>query len=339
MNDIRNDDEHIHALFAQVAADPAPPLGFTADGIADLGRRGARARRIAAVSSATAGIAAVGIAVATLPGTGGSGRVAAGSTPTSSALAGSTTVRPDPICVADVAKAFQGMPDPLSEKLALQECPAMRAIGKVFAPQGRHFTETNSAGRAITPDIVWGETGYQDMVTGTSAGLCYTEDGRAPVPNQERCAGTPAVLFGIDFSLPGAPDPSPQTGDMSLANRKPGVADGFANWNQKSSTTLKDGSTVTVSEVQNGDRVAMKARRVLTSGAALTITAIDAYDSTSAVEQPGSVYNPFPFTLDQMAAAVSVEQFVSPSALKEMPPLPGVPVGSSASSHPSSSHG
>lgn len=336
MNDIRNPDESVHALFAQVAADPAPPLGFTADGIAALGRRGARTRRLAAVSGATAGIAAVGIAVATLPGTAGPGRAVAGSTPTSSARAASTTAPPDPVCVADVAKAFKDTADPLAEKLALQECPALRAIDKVIDPRGGHLVEIDSASRAITPDVVWGEMGFRDKLVGTSASLCYTEDGRAPTPSQGLCDDLPGVFFSVNFSLPGAPDPSPQTGDMTLADRKPGVADGTAMWNEKSRTTLKDGSVVTVSEVQNGDRVAMKARRVLTSGAALTITAIDAYDSSSAVEQPGSVFDPFPFTLDQMATAVSVEQFVSPTVLEEMP-LPGGPVRTSPGSPPSGS--
>jgi hypothetical protein len=339
MNDIQNPDEHVHALFAQVADDPAPPLGFTADGIAALGRRGARTRRVAAVSGATAGIAAVGIAVATLPGTAGPGRVVVGSTPTSSARAASTTAPPDPVCEADVVKAFKNAPDPLAMKLARQECPALRAIDKIFDPQGGHFIEIDSAGQAVTPDIVWGAMAFQDKMIGTAVSLCYTEDGRPPTGNQSLCADLPGVVFSVNFSLPGAPDPSPQTGDMTLADRKPGVGSGFANWNEKSRTTLKDGSTVTVSEVQNGDRVAMKARRVLTSGAALTITAIDAYDSTSAVEQPGSVFDPFPFTFDQMAAAVSVEQFVSPTVVEEMPVLPRASIRWPTGSQPSSNRG
>jgi|GEM_PF-5677840 len=338
MNDIRNPDESVHALFAQVAADPAPPLGFTADGVAALGRRGVRTRRLAAVSGATAGIAAVGIAVATLPGTAGPGRAVAGSTPTSSARSGSTTAQPDPVCVADVAKAFTNTGgDPLSEKLALQECPALRAIDQVFDPHGGHLVEIGSAGQAITPDIVWGGMWSQDKVAGTSASFCYTKGGRAPTPSQGLCADLPGVFFTVNFSLPGAPDPSPQTGDLTLADRKPGVGSGSAKWNEKSRTTLKDGSVVTVSEVQNGDRVAMKARRVLTSGAALTITAIDAYDSTSAVEQPGSVFDPFPFTLDQMATAVSVEKFVPPTVLEEMKP-PHFSMPSSTVSPPGGSH-
>lgn len=334
MNDTPHHEDSVHALFAQVADDPAPPLGFTADGIADLGRRGARTRRLAAVSGATAGIAAVGIAVATLPGTAGAGRAPADATTTSVPVAPSTAP-PDPFCQADVAKAFKNTQAPLSTKLALQECPALRAIDKIFDPQGRHLVETGSAGQAVPPDIVWGEMAFKGKATGTTAGFCYTNDGRVPAQGAAMCDSLPAVVFSVSFTLPDASDPSPQTGDMTLANRAPGVGSGFAAWDEKSRMTLKDGSTVTVSEVQNGDRVAMKARRVLKSGAALTITAIDAYDSTSAIEQPGSVFDPFPFTLDQMAAAVSVEQFVSPTVLEEMPSLPVdppiSPVGSSSS--------
>jgi hypothetical protein len=337
MNEIRNPDEPVHALFAQVADDPEPPLGFTADGIAALGRRSVRTRRLAAVSGATAGIAAVGIAVATLPGAVGWGPATPGSSSTSSAAA-ATTVPRDPICEADVAKALKNTytVDPLAKKLALQECPALRAIDKILDPQSKHLSETDAERQPITPDLVFGAWGIQGKIVGTMAGLCYSGGSPTSTGNPAMCEGLPAVSIDVMFSLPGAPDPSAQTGDMTLADRKPGVGSGSAKWNEKSRATLKDGSTVTISEVQNGDRVAMKARRVLKSGAALTITAIDAYDSTSAIEKPGSVFDPFPFTADQMAAAVSVEQFVSPTVLEEMP-SPGLPMQPSPDPQPSSS--
>ena len=237
-----------------------------------------------------------------------------------------------------MAKAFKGLPDPLSEKLALQECPALRAIDKLFDREA-HTSSRSAVPTSRPRPTSCGKTGFQGKVTGTSALLCYTKDGRAPDPNRGVCTDLPGIFLSVTFSLPGAEDPSPQTGDMTLANRQIGVGSGAANWNEKNRKTLKDGSTVTVSEVQNGDRVAMKARRVLTSGAALTITAIDAYDYTSAYEQPGSVFDPFPFTFDQMAAAASVEQFVPPTVLEEMPAVPTVPVRTSTGSQPSSSRG
>ena len=336
MDHDQNHDDRIHGLFAQIAADPAPPLGFTADGIADAGRRGARTRRVAAVGGATAGIAAVGLAVAALPGPGGSGRATtATTTPTKTSAAATSSPAPtDPACESDVAKAF-AYPDPAGKEVALQECPALRAIDEIFDPAGRHLVESNSAGSKITPDIVWGTSfDKTGKASSTSAFICYNNTGPATVMNQGTCTEQPVVFISVTFALPGAPDPEPQSGDMTLADRKPGVSSGSAPWIEKSSSTLKDGSKVTVGEVQNGDRVAMKARRVLPSGASLTIVAFDGYDESSATEQPGSVYDPFPFSIEQMAAAASVEQFVSPDALTSVQspgPFhpPGTPVTSS----------
>jgi hypothetical protein len=317
MTDNQNRDDRVHDLFAWIADDPAPPLGFTADGIADAGRRGARTRRIAAVGGATAaGVAAIAIAVAALPGAVGSGRgVTAASPKTSAAATSSPSAASDPVCEADVAKAVPNVPrDPGNEtrkRLALQTCPMLRAIDAVLDPSGKHLVEGGLGGAASRPDIA--SAGMNDKgkaVFGPSASLCYNNEGLASNRDQAMCADLPEVAIDITFSFPGEPDPSQQTGDMTLANRKPGVGGGSTAWIEKSTTTLKDGSTVTISEVQNGDRVAVKARRVLTSGSALTIVASDGYDSTSAVEQPGSVYNPFPFTLEQMAAAASVREFV-----------------------------
>lgn len=331
-------DDRVHELFAQIADDPAPPLGFTADGIAGLGRRGARTRRVAAVGGATAGVAAIGIAIASLPGAVGSGRTAT-ATSTSTSLKSSTPAatsssKPaDPVCEADVAKAFPDSVNRPERKLALQACPALRAIDTIFDPTGKHLVEVNGQLEAITPDIVWGEMGGKEGVSGTMANLCYNNEGKASTKNQGMCAELPEVAIQVTFSLPGAADPIPQFSDMTLADRKPGVGGGSAAWTEKSSTTIQDGSKVTVSEIQNGDRVALKARRVLPSGAALTIVAWDGYDSTSAVEQPGSVFNPFPFTLEQMAAAASVDQFVSPDALYDLTPLPSM-TGSGPSPSP-----
>lgn len=323
MNDDQNlpaghPGDRVHDLFAQIADDPAPPLGFTADGLAGLGRRGARTRRIAAVGGATAGVAAIGIAIASLPGAVGTGRTVAATPPSTSlkpTSSASSSAPSDPVCAADVAKAFPHAGNDLDRKLALQQCPALRAIDEIFDPTGKHLVEVNGQLEAIAPDIVWGEMGGKNGVSGTMANLCYNNEGQASTKNQGMCADLPEVAIQVTFSLPGAGDPIPQFSDMTLADRKPGVAGGSAPWTEKSSTTIKDGSKVTVSEIQNGDRVALKARRVLPSGAALTIVAWDGYDSTSAVEQPGSVFNPFPFTLEQMAAAASVEQFVSPDVL------------------------
>lgn len=316
MNDHQNHGDRVHDLFAQIADDPAPPLGFTADGIAAAGRRGARTRRIAAVGGATAGVAAVAIAVAALPGVVGSGRNSGTATPTiKPATTTSSSAAPDPICAADVAEAFPYEPRESAYKtrvdLALQVCPMLRAIGTVLDPSGKHLVGNSGSGSAIRPDIGLPEIGGNEQkIFGVAAQLCYNNEGLASNRDQAMCAELPEVALSVSFSFPGQPDPAPQSGDMSLANRKPGVASGTAPWVPKSTMTLKDGSTVTVSEVQNGDRVSVKARRVLTSGWALTIVAWDGYDSTSAVEQPGSVYNPFPFTLEQMAKAASVDEFV-----------------------------
>ncbi|MEY9935463.1 hypothetical protein ABH926_010145 [Catenulispora sp. GP43] len=317
MNDTHNHDDRVHAMFAQVADDPAPPLSFTADGIAAAGRRGARTRRLAAVGGTTAGIAAVGIAVAALPGAVGQGRATTAAGPTkavTSPLAAPTSAPYDAVCAADVS-AVLTLSDPTGKKVALQECPALRAIDGILDPAGKHLVETDASGRVIAPDIVWGETMVKGKAVATSAGLCYNNQGRASNPHQADCEELPQVFVSVTFSLPGAPDPSQMSSDMTLANRAPGIGTGAAAWIPKSTKTLKDGSTVTVSEVQNGDRVSAKARRVLKSGAALTIVAVDGYDNSSATEQPGSVYDPFPFTLEQMAAAAGVEQFVAPDAL------------------------
>jgi hypothetical protein len=211
----------------------------------------------------------------------------------------------------------------------------MRAIDAILDPSDKHLVESNSAGSMIPPDIAWGITGRDKAGKALSASgfLCYNNTGPATVLDQGTCTQLPQVSIRVTFALPGVPDPAPMSGDMTLADRKPGVGSGSAPWIEKSTTALKDGSTVTVSEVQNGDRVAMKARRVLKSGAAMTIEAVDGYDQSSAIEQPGSVYNPFPFTLDQMTAAASVEQFVSPDALtsvQELATSPGAPAKTSA---------
>ncbi|WP_194899699.1 hypothetical protein [Catenulispora pinisilvae] len=334
MNDNQSHDDHddhgdrIHDLFAQVADDPGPPLGFTADGIAGLGRRGARTRRLAAVSGATAGIAAVGIAIAALPGAVGSGR--AGASVASGGPSASPSAPADPICVADVTNAFaaeSGVDKSAAETVAYQECPALRAIDAVLDPAGTHLTELNARQESITPDVVWTYIGNRsDGFNGTTANITYSNKGQA--------TALPSVAISVTFSLPGASEPAPLSSDMTLADRAPGVAPGSAPWVQKSSTTLKDGSKVTVGEVQNGDRVSMKARRVLPSGAALTIVASDSYDTASATEKPGSVYDPFPFSIEKLAEAASVEQFVAPSAVKSYPISPAgkVPSGGPSSS-------
>ncbi|MEZ0107656.1 hypothetical protein ABH920_001648 [Catenulispora sp. EB89] len=315
MTDNQYRDDRVHDLFAQLAEDPAPPLGFTADGIADVGRRGARTRRIAAVSGATASVAAIAIAVAALPGAVGSGRGgASGSAKISAVATSSSPAAPDPVCAADVAKAFVQVPNDAGnearKRLTLQTCPMLRAIGTVLDPSGKHLVEANGGGLAERPDITSAGVESNGKKLGPVANLCYNNEGLASTRNQAMCAELPEVAIEVTFSYPGEPDPSPQTGDLTLANRGPGVGGGSTPWIEKSTTTLKDGSTLTLSEVQNGDRVALKARRVLASGSALTIVAWDGYDSTSAIEQPGSVYNPFPFTLEQMAAAASVKEYV-----------------------------
>ncbi|MBS2539655.1 hypothetical protein KGQ20_43625 [Catenulispora sp. NF23] len=339
MNDNQSHHDHgdrIHDLFAQVADDPAPPLGFTAEAIAGVGRRGARTRRLAAVSGATAGIAAVGIAIAALPGAVGSGRAgaspASGGPPASSSASssGSSSAPSDPKCVADVTNAFAdnpGVDNSAARSVAYQECPALRAIDAVLDPAGTHLTELDGRQKAVTPDIAWTYIGYGgEGYNATKADITYSNKGQA--------AALPSVAVSVTFSLPGAQDPAPLSSDMTLADRAPGVAPGSAPWVEKSSTTLKDGSKVTVGEVQNGDRVSMKARRVLPSGAALTILATDSYDTASATEQPGSVYDPFPFSVEKLVEAASVEQFVAPSAVRSIPTAPGMnhPSGGPSSS-------
>ncbi|WP_194907103.1 hypothetical protein [Catenulispora rubra] len=314
MTDHQYRDDRVHDLFTQLADDPAPPLGFTAEGIADIGRRDARTRRIAAVGGATAGVAAIAIAVAALPGAVGAGRGVASGSPKISATSSSPAAS-DPVCAADVAKAVPNVPrDPgngVRRSLALQTCPMLLAIDAVLDPSGKHLVGADSGGLAMRPDIALvAASDKGKVVYGPMASFCYNDEGPALSRDLTMCAHLPEVAIQVVFSLPGEPDPSPQTGDLSLANRKPGVGDGSTAWIEKSTTTLKDGSKLTLSEVQNGDRVALKARRVLASGSALTIVAYDGYDSTSAVEQPGSVYNPFPFTMEQMAAAASVKEYV-----------------------------
>ena len=336
MNDNQSHDDHddhddhgdrIHDLFAQVADDPGPPLGFTADGIAGLGRRGARTRRLAAVSGATAGIAAVGIAIAALPGAVASGR--GGASAASGGPSASSSPPADPICVADVTNAFaaeSGGDNSAEKAVAYQACPALRAIDAVLDPAGTHLTELDAHRKAITPDVVWTYIGERAVFNSTKADITYSNKGQA--------TALPSVAVSVTFSLPGAEDPALVSNDMTLADRAPGVAPGTAPWVQKSSTTLKDGSKVTVGEVQNGDRVSMKARRVLPSGAALTIVASDSYDTTSATEKPGSVYDPFPFSIEKLAEAASVEQFVAPTAVTSVPAAPGMnhPSGGPSSS-------
>ncbi|MEY9861138.1 hypothetical protein ABH935_006778 [Catenulispora sp. GAS73] len=317
MTDNQYRDDRVHDLFAQIADDPAPPLGFTADGIADVGRRGARTRRIAAVGGATAGVAAIAVAVAALPGAVGTGRGVTSGSPKISPAAtssSSSSVAPDPVCAADVAKAVvqvagdQGYE--ARKSLALQACPMLRAIGTVLDPSGKHLVEADISGLAVRPDIASTEVVTSGRMLGPVANLCYNYEGAASTKNQAMCAELSEASIEVVFSYPGEPDPSQRTGDLTLANRGPGAGTGSTSWIEKSTTTLKDGSTLTLSEVRNGDRVALKARRVLASGSALTIVAADGHDTTSAIEQPGSVYNPFPFTLEQMAAAASVKEYV-----------------------------
>jgi hypothetical protein len=305
--------DRVHELFAQLADDPAPPLGFTADGIAGIGRRGARTRRIAAVTGATAGVAAVAVAVAALPGA-----VASGSR-TSAAASSSAPVTPT--CTAGAGRVFSEAKTSdvdLNRRLVLEVCPAMRAIAPVFDPTGRDLAE----GGGI-PDFVGVLIPGMDAATGTGAvygmmfGLCYHGQGSASDGKHVGCHEPSEVGMQVFFNLPGASDPEPESSEVPPADRKPGVAGGSTPWIQKSTETLKDGSKVTVSEVRYGDLVSMKARRVLPSGAALTIFASND-DGSSAAAKQGSGHDRFPFTVEQMATAASVNQ--APAALNSMRP-------------------
>ncbi|OLE20459.1 MAG: hypothetical protein AUG49_25040 [Catenulispora sp. 13_1_20CM_3_70_7] len=57
-----------------------------------------------------------------------------------------------------------------------------------------------------------------------------------------------------------ADDPAPLADDVVLADRQPGVVSGSTAWIEKGTSTLSDGSTATLSQVVNGDRVEVNAR-------------------------------------------------------------------------------
>jgi hypothetical protein len=302
--------DRVHELFAQLADDPAPPLGFTADGLAGAGRRGARTRRFAAVTGATAGVAAVALAVAALPGA-----VASGSR-TSAAASSSAPVIPT--CSPDTKAVWETTaPDPsVNQSFVREECPALRAISQIFDPAGRRLAGGGDA-LDLVGDLVTGTDAAAGTGTvyGTMFGLCYHGQGSAANGQHAGCHEPSEVGIQVFFTRPGASDPESQSPEVPPADRKPGVAGATAPWHEKFTETLKDGSRVTLSEVQYGDLVSMKARRVLPSGAALTIVASNDDGSAAAAKQ-GSGHDRFPFTVEQMAAAASVTQFVVPYALR-----------------------
>lgn len=310
MNDDQNHglDDRVHALFAELADDPAPPLGFTADGIAGLGRRGARTRRIAAVGGATAGVAALAVAVATLPGA-----VASGSGTTSAAA--SSAAPGGPSCAADLAHIFPSTTNADTaaiRKLALEVCPALGDIGAVLDPTGGHLVTVSGKMGARTENFAWNSrvtsppVDGMAKVDGVTANLCYSSPGPASNQKQDRCSEPPGVDVRVLFDLSGTAGP---------ASRAYWVDGGSTPWTEMFTETMKDGSKVTVDEARNGDRVSMRARRVLPSGAALTILA--ANDDGTAGKQ-GSAIPPFPFTVRQSAAAVEVDRFVQPEALNSL---------------------
>lgn len=317
-------------VMARLAERTGPPIGFTADEIAARGHRQARNQRIGAmVGGAASLVGVVAVTAAVLPGSGGTGH---GSGP----LAPATTRLADPACVDDVDKVIppsDGL-NAAERAVAIQACPLLKRMNVVLDPAGTHLGAVDSALDPAPTDVMNGiETvGSNGRYSGATAHLSWTPDGHHP-----SSAAHPMDLIGpfVDVNITvqpaGAPDEYAHgTMDhLSHPELKPGQAPPDVPWSAPTSTGLSDGSTVTVRSEHDSGGSSYLVTRTMRSGVRLELEVTGVFNDD---EVPTS----FPFTEDQLVAAVSVpgvDDFTFPSAPTEQ--LPSTSAQAAATQQPS----